>query len=169
MPRPPQSNSRRGRRASWGLIALTFLATTGIWKFVTSPPKSATRAAAADTARVQYVNPDTSFEPSDWNVAPVAIIYIGILVLLTIACLALKAGYPDALPDVARAPRISPPGPRLVTNARSEFQRVRTGEEAQLNTYYWIDRQEGVVHIPIEQAMQKVAGKGILGFPKGVQ
>jgi hypothetical protein len=35
-----------------------------------------------------------------------------------------------------------------------------------LNTYYWIDRDKGIVHIPIAEAMKRVATKGIDGFPQ---
>jgi hypothetical protein len=108
--------------------------------------------------------PHTAFEPSDWNLAPVALIYVGTLVLLVISCFVLIAAYPDALPDVARTVRISPPGPRLLTNSQSEFLRVRAEEEKRLHDYYWINKPAGIVHIPIEQAMQKLVKTGIPGF-----
>jgi hypothetical protein len=35
-----------------------------------------------------------------------------------------------------------------------------------LNTYYWVDRDKGVVHIPIAEAMKRLVAKGIDGFPQ---
>jgi hypothetical protein len=42
----------------------------------------------------------------------------------------------------------------------------RLNEENRLNNYYWIDKQKGIVHIPIEQMMKKLTAQGIDGFPK---
>ena len=35
-----------------------------------------------------------------------------------------------------------------------------------LNTYYWVNRDKGLVHIPIAEAMKRIATKGIDGFPQ---
>jgi hypothetical protein len=42
-------------------------------------------------------------------------------------------------------------------------------QKLKLDTYYWIDRDRGIVHIPIEEAMKRVAAQGIPGFPKTPQ
>jgi hypothetical protein len=42
-------------------------------------------------------------------------------------------------------------------------------QKLKLDTYYWIDRDRGIVHIPIEEAMKRVAAHGIDGFPKAPQ
>jgi hypothetical protein len=115
----------------------------------------------------QEENPTTAFEPSDWSLRPVAFIYLGIPVLLVISCFVLLVAYPNALPDVGRTLRITPPGPRLQTDAEGDLQRFRAEEERRLNTYYWMDKQKGIVHIPIEQAMKKLAATSAPGFPKG--
>jgi hypothetical protein len=115
----------------------------------------------------QRENPTTAFESSDWPLRPVAFIYLGIPVLLVISCFVLIAAYPNALPDVGRTLRIAPPGPRLQTDAAGDLQKFRADEERRLNTYYWMDKQKGIVHIPIDQAMKKLAATGAPGFPKG--
>jgi hypothetical protein len=99
----------------------------------------------------------------------VALIYVGTLVLLIVSAFVIMAGYPTALPDVGRTLRITPPGPRLQTDPERDLHRLRAKEERELNTYYWVDEQKGVVHIPIEQAMKKLAATGIPGFPKAQQ
>lgn len=53
------------------------------------------------------------------------------------------------------------PEPRLETNERSEINDFRLHEEEQLNSYGWVDKPAGVVHIPIERAMQLVAQRGL--------
>jgi hypothetical protein len=126
-------------------------------------------AETIDNKTVERDNPTTAFEPSDWSLRPVALIYLGIPVLLVISCFVLIAAYPTSLPDVDRTLHITPPGPRLETDAEGDLQKFRAGEERRLNAYYWIDKQKGVVHIPIEQAMKKLAATGATGFPKGQQ
>lgn len=111
-------------------------------------------------------HPKTAFEPSDWPLAPIGLIFIGALALLVIPCFVLIAAYPTSLPDVGRSLRISPPGPRLQTDPEAELARFRAEETKRLSTYYWIDKQKGVVHIPIEQAMKNLVRDGVAGFPK---
>ena len=53
------------------------------------------------------------------------------------------------------------PEPRLEANERNELNGFRSEEEQKLNTYGWVDQKAGVVHIPIEQAMQIVAQRGL--------
>jgi hypothetical protein len=122
--------------------------------------------AAAGTGGYQLENPNTAFEPSDWPLGPVALIYFAILVLLVISCLVVIAAFPAALPDVDRRLSIAPPGPRLQTDPEADMRHFRAEEEKWLNTYHWIDRQKGIVHIPIEETMKKLARTGAPGFPE---
>ena len=132
-------------------------------------PQGAEQPLAAGAGGYQPENPDTAFEPSDWSPGPVALIYIGILTLLVISCFVLIAAYPGALSDVDRNLSIAPPGPRLQIDPESAIRLFRADEERWLNTYYWIDKQKGIVHIPIAEAMKKLASKGAPGFPERQQ
>lgn len=137
--------------------------------FLVRAPTTAEQSVLATPEVYQPGNPKTAFEPTDWELAPVGLIYVGIPVLLVISCFVLIAAYPTALSDVSRTLRINPPGPRLQTDPEGDLRRFRAEEDKRLNGYYWIDKQKGVAHIPIEQAMQKVARDGIAGFPKAQQ
>jgi hypothetical protein len=123
----------------------------------------------AGTSDSQAENPDVAFEASDWSLRPVALVYGGTLALLAISCFALMAAYPGSLTDVDRALRIAPPGPRLQTDPQDDMQRLREHEDEWLNTYHWIDRQKGIVHIPIDESMKKLARAGLAGFPERQQ
>jgi len=114
-------------------------------------------------------NPGTAFEPTDWEFKPIVLIYAGILILLVISTLVLIPAYPNALPDVDRVLRINPPGPRLQTDPEADYRRFRAEEEQKLDGYHWVDKQKGVVRVPIEQAMKKLVQTGISGFPKAQQ
>ena len=58
------------------------------------------------------------------------------------------------------------PNPRLEDNERTELDGFRYGEEQELNSYGWVDKKAGVAHIPIEQAMQLIAQKGLPTTPQ---
>jgi hypothetical protein len=59
------------------------------------------------------------------------------------------------------------PEPRLETDERNELTEPRVQEEEYLNSYGWVDQPAGVVHIPIERAMQLVAERGLPERPQG--
>ena len=111
-------------------------------------------------------NPNTAFEASDWPLSLVGVVLIGILVFLTVAVFVLMGAFSHSVRDVGRSKRIEPPGPRLQTDPAEDLARFRAREEQRLDTYYWIDKKKGIVHIPIAQAMKELAAKGIPGFPK---
>lgn len=132
-------------------------------------PEDATSPASAGANAYRSENPGVDFEPSDWALGPVALVYVGTLVLLVVSSLVLIVAYPTALRDVGRSVRIAPPGPRLETDPQADLRAFRAQEEKRLNTYYWVNKSKGIVHIPIEQAMHNLAATGIAGFPKRPQ
>jgi hypothetical protein len=71
---------------------------------------------------------------------------------------AQPARYPLA---VNAEPRL-PPAPRLQQFPRTEMYELRRDQEAKLNTYGWVNKDAGTVHIPIAEAMQKVLQNGSL-------
>jgi hypothetical protein len=111
-------------------------------------------------------NPEIAFEPADWPIKPIAAIGLGLLVLLVISVFVLILAYPRTTSDVSRDLRINPPGPRLQTDDEGDLQRFRAEEERRLNTFYWVDKQKAIVHVPIEQAMKQLVATGIPDFPK---
>jgi hypothetical protein len=166
---PTRSGSRNSGPAGRRLLGFGGFLAVLVWRFLLPHgPRSEERAVAAGSGG-QLENPNTAFEPSDWSLRPVALIYVAILMLLATSCLVLIAAFPDALPDVERTLRISPPGPHLQTDPQAELQRFRAEEEKWLNTYGWIDKQKGIVHIPINEAMNKLARTGAPGFPERQQ
>ncbi len=57
------------------------------------------------------------------------------------------------------------PQPRLQANAAADQVKARAQEDERLNTYGWVDRQAGVVHLPIDRAMQMIAERGVPVWP----
>jgi len=54
-------------------------------------------------------------------------------------------------------PPEGPPEPRLQTTPAEDLAAMRAQEDAILHGYGWEDRAAGVVHIPVERAMELVA------------
>ena len=47
-----------------------------------------------------------------------------------------------------------PPGPLLQRDPEQDMQEMSTKQDAILNHYGWVDKEAGVVHIPIERAIE---------------
>ena len=54
-----------------------------------------------------------------------------------------------------------PPLPRLEIDPPADLARYRDEQRKDLESYGWVDRPAGVVHIPIEEAMRLVAERGL--------
>lgn len=112
------------------------------------------------------VNRDTDFERSDMNVRVIAIAAIGVALYVCLAPFVLTRIYHPALRDVARALDIKPPAPVLQLDPAADLEKFRAQESAQLDSYGWVDRAHGIARIPIAQAMEDVAARGIPDFAK---
>ena len=120
-------------------------------------------------ARVE--NTDVSYEKRDVN--PRAILYVGISIIISAVILhfvllwlfdlfnareAHKGKPPATLVNTKRQP---PPAPRLQTDAPDDLQEMRVHEKALLESYGWVDRGQGIVHIPMERAIDLLIERGL--------
>lgn len=60
-----------------------------------------------------------------------------------------------------------PPEPRLQVSPDRDWLDMFHQEQEFLNSYGWIDRNQGIVHIPIEKAMEIVAQRGVSSGGRG--
>ena len=111
-------------------------------------------------------NPETTYENSDWHVPAIGIVLAMLLVLVAVAVIALYFGFRTAASDVERSLTVAMPQPALQTNPQQDLAQLRAREEQLLNTYYWVDRDKGIVHIPITEAMKRLVAQGVDGFPQ---
>src|ERR687888_293879 len=111
-------------------------------------------------------------EASDVNVAGVLVFGAGLFAVTGIVCVivwmlfgyfnnreAIRGAreYPLAVVQENRLP----PEPRLQINPREDLRELRAREDEVLTTYGWVDKNAGVVRIPIEEAMKIVVRKGL--------
>ncbi|HKM89274.1 MAG TPA: hypothetical protein VJX29_01565 [Candidatus Acidoferrales bacterium] len=61
--------------------------------------------------------------------------------------------------------RALPPLPQLQVHPVEDLERLRQQQEKSLDTYGWVDRSRGIVHIPIERAMDLVLERGLPARP----
>lgn len=90
----------------------------------------------------------------------VTVIVVAGLVLGTQAWLAGRAPEPSIFAGQAG----EVPGPRLQDAPAREMQRTRQAWDRLLSEYAWVDRQAGLVRIPVERAMEIILARGLPRF-----
>ncbi len=114
-------------------------------------------------------NPGSGHERRDVDVGRLLLFAAGLcaMILFSLVSMKLLFGYYSAslitgpLPSpLALAPQI-PPQPRLQITGQADLERERQASEQLLNSYGWVDRQMGVVHIPIDLAMDLITERGL--------
>jgi hypothetical protein len=136
------------------------------------------------------VNPQVSFERADINVFQITGFGIGLVISCIVVVFAMWAMFAylaqrenaknQPMPTAMSQERQRVPAePRLsgvVTDAngqiaehpvypRVELQQMRDDEDTILNSYGWVDPNKGTVRIPIDQAIDVVAQKGLPSKP----
>lgn len=109
-------------------------------------------------------------EQTDVRVGLLAKLGIGLVVLTILVIFAVLGLFRSVVSretrlEEPRSPLAASPtrysGPELELSPRAELQEKLATEREVLESYGWIDREAGVVHIPIEQAIDLVAARGL--------
>jgi hypothetical protein len=120
-------------------------------------------------------NPTTAHEESDVNIRAIFGFGLGLLAVAVVihALMWLLFIYFDARDEASTAPRhplaaaenALPPEPRLQIRPRQDLIDLRTQEAEALESYGWVDRNAGVVRIPIDEAMRLTLQRGLPARP----
>jgi hypothetical protein len=117
-------------------------------------------------------NVEVHHEESDVNIRAIfgfgaALIVVAVVVHIAIwglyrffdsrASQQVAATYPLAVGQGDRRP----PEPRLQTQPREDLAALRAREDETLRSYGWVDRNAGVVRIPIDRAMELTLERGL--------
>jgi len=62
-----------------------------------------------------------------------------------------------------------PPEPRLQAHPALDLLRYQRAEDARLNSYGWVNRQEGIVRIPVGLALDIIAKQGLPELPPSLR
>ena len=86
--------------------------------------------------------------------------------MLLIGSLLVGVIYPGIVVD-RRLPGPAPhyPDPQLQVDPARDLRRFVANEMAKLNSSGWIDQAHGIAHIPIDEAMRRIAHDGIPDWP----
>jgi len=113
-------------------------------------------------------------EERDVQLRPIIISGMSLAILAGLSLLAMWLLFDyfaahRARPEVTPSPMVEarqlPPEPRLQVSPQQDLQQMRAAETALLHSYGWVDRQAGIVRIPIERAIELLAERGLP--PKG--
>ena len=115
---------------------------------------------------------DTRHETSDVNIRGIlafgaglliAAVVIHLLAWLLFAYFASRESQLAAreFPLAAEQQNRLPPEPRLQTDPKQDLADLRRREDALLGTYGWVDKNAGIVRIPIEEAMRLTVERGL--------
>ncbi len=136
------------------------------------PPREANKA----------IHLDVAYEKRDVEVSRILILGVALALTLVAAGAvvwwsfhALSAAQarsePPPSPLRVGIPRQLPPEPRLQgapgheTPAPEELKELEDSANAVLNSYGWVDQKAGIARIPIDEAMKRLAARG-LGAPQ---
>ena len=138
----------------------------------------------------RHANPHVSHERGDVNVFQITGFGIGLVIACIVVVFAMGAMFaylakredkknPPIPASMVQEKQQAPPEPRLSGVAldangqvsprsvypRVELKELREDEAAILNNYAWVDPDHGIVRIPIDQAIDIVAKKGLPSKP----
>lgn len=121
-------------------------------------------------------NDKVRFEPKDINV-PVVLwaglgFFIALLIIVTLVrfpyfFFAHRRAREGATSSGRRTPSEAlPPAPNLESSPYRDWRIVQAQWESELKSYEWVDRQKGILTIPIDRAIDLIAQRGIPPSPK---
>lgn len=112
---------------------------------------------------------EAGYETSDARMKPLVVSMVALFSLLTVTMVGMAVVFRqldsvgrEEVRDHPMAPeRQTPPEPRLQVFPTREIAEYRTRMAHELGTHGWIDREAGVVRIPIARAMQLTVERGL--------
>jgi hypothetical protein len=103
-------------------------------------------------------------ERRDVTFKPLVVAAVALVVALIVAVFGMErlfdylaareAARSEPASPLVASRREAPPEPRLQTAPLADLQALRDHEQSTLTSYGWVDREAGVVRIPIDRAME---------------
>ena len=110
------------------------------------------------------------YEKSDLRLSGITLFVFVMTLIIVVSMVALtflfnnfdqSAAQLDQPMSPLMATQAPPPEPRLQSRPQLDREEMRAAEEAILNHYGWVNQSQGVVHIPIERAIELTAERGL--------
>lgn len=103
-------------------------------------------------------------EPDATNARLLLAIAGGVLLLLVLAFGMVLWFYSANVPERGAIVPRQFPSPQLIRDETDERLRAEGEQRARIESYRWVDRDKGVIAIPIGEAMRMIAAKGADGY-----
>lgn len=173
-PDPGRDSKRRGLSirdmVSFGVGLLAFIGIGRLFRKYPVMSNIKHQANEPDDQHVPVENPEVKHEPSDVNIRLIVLVAVILVVGTALGHLTLWGMFryfgaeraeaaPTPLP-VYDAQQV-PPQPRLQAAPEKDLQELFASENKLLNTYEWVDRDAGIVRIPIGRAMDLLNERGL--------
>ncbi len=122
-----------------------------------------------ETSHEVTINPGIGHEERDANIRAVTWFVVALIITLIVVLLLMRwlfSAFPQpqaefSAPATTAEASELPPEPRLQVNAPEDLAKMRREEDAILDSYGWVDNQNGIVRIPISRAMELIAQRGL--------
>lgn len=118
-------------------------------------------SASRQNESVRFEETDFSPRAIRWFVVSLA----GLLVFTAAICAGMLWVFFSLLPAAGRSlpllPEMRTEAPLLQTEPNADLQRIKARSARLLNSYGWVDRRNGIVRIPIEDAMRSLVNGGM--------
>jgi len=115
--------------------------------------------------------PGATHETKDVNVLALSLFGVGLAVLCVVAIVLLIGlfRYFDKQEAATRVPAEAPaaampgllPQPNLQEHEREDLNQMRAQEDQILGSYGWVDKNKGIVRLPIDRAMELLAQRNL--------
>ena len=122
-------------------------------------------------------DPGRGFEERDANVKGLLQFALWLAVVLAVTLVGMRWTFDyfkraeplgqTASPLVTTTQRMLPPSPRLQSQPHRELADYCAAQQQEVTTYSWVDRQSGVVHVPVDRAMDLILARGLPARPSG--
>jgi hypothetical protein len=97
-----------------------------------------------------------------WLVITAVVVHIGLGIMFKMLIEESKATAEQPYPLASTTESRLPPEPRLQQFPRTEYYQFRLSQQGKLESYGWVNKDAGIVHIPIEDAMRLTLERGML-------
>ena len=123
------------------------------------------------TPPVGHETQDISPRLVAWSaiVLAVSTLMVGLAVVGFYRLLSQEHPSPELSSRIELQPRMLAPAPRLQRDPTADYEKFAAEEKARLEHYDWIDKNAGIVRIPIERAMDLIAERGLPTRGPGTQ
>lgn len=111
------------------------------------------------------------YERRDANIPALLKIALAMFVTIVVAMVSMYGMFqyfaksqqlgPPASPFESEDVRVLPPQPRLQVQPRVDLKTYCEAQSKELNSYGWVDEHNGVVHVPVDRAMDLILSRGL--------